>query len=123
MMLFLVNTCLGVEQTEPQTRDNAQCSEAVEVTKDMTPPTLVSKAEPIYPKALLAKKHSRTTVWVEAVITTDGSTACAKMLKSEDPEMGKAVLDAISKYKYNPALKDGLPVPVRFTIMIRLSVR
>ena len=81
------------------------------------------KVEPKYPKAVLEQKHSQRTVWVEAVITTDGSIACARVLKSDDPELNNIVLEAILQYKYKPGLKNGIPVPVRFTNMVRLTVR
>ena len=95
----------------------------MEVSEDMTLPVLLTKVEPKYPKDILEKKHSRWTVWVEAVITTDGSIACAKVLKSDNPQLNRVVLEAIVQYKYKPGLKRGTPVPVRFTNMVRLSVR
>lgn len=122
-IFFLVTQCFAAEQTQTQTTTNAQCLEAMEVSKDMTPPVLLTKVEPKYPKAVLEKKHSQRTVWVEAVITTDGSIVCAKVLKSDDPELNNIVLEAIVQYKYKPGLKNGIPVPIRFTNMVRLTVR
>ena len=120
-LLCFLKTSLYATQTQTARTDD--CAAAVKVTKDLDAPVLVSRAEPIVPKSLLAKKHSHSSATVEIVITIEGTIACAKVLKPEDPDFGKVVLEAITKWKYKPALKNGTPVPVCTRIFMSLTVR
>jgi TonB family protein len=107
----------------PQTKENEECSQAILVDKDVTPPILLSKVEPSYPKDALTKERTASPIIVEAVITTDGTVACAKIIKPGDPELGARLLESISKSKYKPATKNGKPIPIRFTVTHRIGVR
>lgn len=120
-MVIVVQNYLSA--ANPQTNKSDQCSEAILVTKDMSSPILVDRVEPSYPKSALTKERTGSPIIVEAVITKEGTVACAKIIKSDHSDLSASVLEAISKWKYKPALKNGKPVPIRFTITIMIHVR
>jgi protein TonB len=50
---------------------------------------------------------------ISFVVTPDGSVADVKLLKRSTPEFDSYAVDAVSKWKFEPATKDGVPVAVR----------
>jgi protein TonB len=100
-----------------------KCSGAVRITKEITPPVLMSKVKPSFPKESLHKKRPGTPIIAEAVINETGIVICAKIIRSEHADLNASVLDAISKWKYKPALKSGKPVSVNFVVTVHIDVR
>lgn len=82
-----------------------------------------SKVQPDYPEA------ARTAgiegkVFLQAVINTDGTVGEIKILREPDGNHGFAAsaIAAVSQWRYRPAMKDGQPVPVYFTVMISFAL-
>ncbi len=94
----------------------------VYLTGDMISPKLLVKVEPAYPEvARLARLGGRVTV--KAVIGLDGNVESAEIFASTSPLFDRAALDAVTKWRYRPALMNGRPVRVYFTVMVDFSVR
>ena len=60
-----------------------------------------------------------------AVVRTDGTPGDVEITKSLDTEYGldKQAVAAPSRWRFEPGLKNGKPVPVRVTIEMRLWLR
>jgi TonB family protein len=88
-------------------------------TKDMKMPVLVSSVEPIYPKEAIEARAGGKVI-LQAVIRADGTIGDLKILSQPDgwPSFGEAALAAVRQRVYRPALKDGEPVSIYFTILI-----
>jgi TonB family protein len=107
-----------------QTKPADPCTEAVIVTEDITPPVLIKRVEPdFYKDAEARKRVVGTPIIAEAVITKEGNIECAKIIRSNHPDFNKPFLEALGKWKYKPALKNGAPIAIRFTITSTIHVR
>ena len=51
-----------------------------------------------------------------------GEVKCLRILRSVNSDLNPAVVNAISKWKYKPALRSGKPVSVYFTIVAHIDV-
>lgn len=102
-------------------RDDGGSGPAV-ITGDMVKPQLLVKVEPAYPNvARIARLGGRVTV--KAVIGLDGSVESAEISSSSSPLFNDAARDAVLKWRYRPALMNGKPVRVYFTVAVEFSVR
>jgi TonB family protein len=91
-----------------------------DVGKDVKPPKLIKKVEPVYPDE--AKKAGiEGTVTVEATTDDKGRVQKVKVLKSI-PELDQAAVDAVKQWVYEPMVIDGKPHGVVFTIACRFSL-
>jgi TonB family protein len=61
-------------------------------------------------------------VILEAVIDTDGSVIDVKVLRSI-PLLDKSAIEAVRRWKYRPALQQGRPVKVFFTVVVEFNLR
>ena len=92
------------------------------LTGDMVRPLRLVKVEPAYPEvARKARLGGRVTV--QAVIGLDGNVESAEILASTSPLFNEAALDAVERWRYTPALMNGRPVRVYFTVVVDFSVR
>jgi TonB family protein len=94
-------------------------------TSDVTEPVLVesSKIIPIYPE--LARRAGVTgQVILQAVIRPDGTVASLTVLRENPPRIGfaDAAREAVSRWRYRPALQHGIPVAVYFTVTIDFTL-
>jgi len=80
-------------------------------------PVLERRIEPDIPKSA-RRLLAASPVVVEAVISAEGDVVSTKIVRS-NPAADRAVLDALRKWKYRPALLDGKPVAVYLTVTVR----
>lgn len=76
--------------------------------KSVVAPQLVSFSVPDYPEEFRSA-HMEATLRVAIVIGVDGNVRDAAALQDIGPAMTKPVLEAVRKWKYKPALVNGLP--------------
>ena len=90
----------------------------------VTLPKVVSEVKPQYtPEAMQAKIEG--TVFMKAVVRTDGTPADIEITESLDTEYGldKQAVTALSQWRFEPGLKDGKPVPVLVTVEMRFWLK
>lgn len=98
----------------------AQDAEGVYSKVDENPaPTKTVK--PTYPSEL-RREGVEGLAAVSCVIDETGVVISAKVTKSSNPGFEKAALEAIEKWKFKPAKKDGKTVKVRVTIPFRFNL-
>lgn len=96
--------------------------DAVWLSGDMQKPVLLEKIEPEYPiVARRAGLGGRVTL--QAVIAPDGSVESVEVLASINPIFNRAAVDAVRRWRYRPALMNGSPVRVYFTVVVDFVVR
>jgi len=83
----------------------------------------ITPAEPIYKKAPEYPKTARQlgasgVVEIEATISVDGKVKNAKVIQG-NPMLQKPALEAVSEWRYKPALLNGKPV--ESPVQIRLN--
>jgi TonB family protein len=95
-------------------------AQPVPVGPGITAPQVVSRVDPPY--CWDGRHHPEGTVTVKAVISKKGTVRDAHVIKGIDPGCDTAVLAAVRKWKYRPALKDGKPIEVFLDVNITISI-
>jgi TonB family protein len=91
---------------------------------EMRPPDPLHKVDPKYvADAVLERLEG--TVRLSAVIRKDGHVESVELLKHLDDRLDKSAEEALSKWQFQPAMRDGTPVDVDavFEIPFRLAPR
>ena len=85
------------------------------------PPTPIRMVEPFYPIAL---KHGGITgrVRVTALVDEMGRVQDAQVESATDIAFSAAALEAVRKWRFKPALRDGVPVPIRVSVPLSCSL-
>ncbi len=87
-----------------------------------SPPRAVSRAAPEYPPRARAKGLTGY-VAVSVLIAADGSIQDLRVLESEPPgTFDRAALDAVGRWRFEPATYEGLPVAVRVRQVVRFEL-
>jgi TonB family protein len=96
--------------------DSAPASGA-EAASDLSSPVATSKVDPAYPLELM-KQNVSGTVILYAVILADGTVGRVRVLRSVDERLDRFASEAIAKWQFQPAMKNGNPVAVEATFWI-----
>jgi TonB family protein len=105
---------------EPVAPPAAFVETAVELEPGMTPPRMISGPVPEYtPEAI--ERAIEGNMEVRCVVTAHGQVRTCKIVKGV-PFMNAAVVGALEKRRYEPALAQGKPVDVYYTFNIRLKL-
>jgi len=85
------------------------------------PAVPVRMVPPEYPYQL--KREGVTGVVTVAFdVDEKGNVQGAKVVKSSNTEFEKPALDAITKWKFKPARKDGVPITTRVSIPLQFKM-
>jgi len=82
----------------------------------VTPPEKIKDAAPVYPREAQVSGLGGLVV-LEALIDTRGNVLDIEVVRSV-PQLDGAAVEAVSKWKYRPATKDGAPIPVLLTVTL-----
>ena len=89
----------------------------------VTMPEVLTKTNPVYPKdARNARAGGR--VILEALIREDGTVGEVRVLTpaKDWPSLDEAAIVAVRQWIYRPAMKDGRPVSIYFTVAIDFRI-
>jgi len=81
------------------------------------PPRIIYSVLPEASKATGDAKSSVTAV-LQLIVTSEGKAEQVKVVKSLGPTMDQKAIDAVQKWKFEPATKDGKPVAVQIEILV-----
>ena len=94
-----------------------RASPSVPPTDDLSAPSATRKVDPAYPLELM-RQHVGGTVILYGVIHTDGTVGNVRVLRSVDDQLDRFASEAIAKWQFQPATKNGAPVDVEATFWI-----
>ena len=86
-----------------------------------TKPAVASKVLPDYPVSCLQAGVEGRVV-VEGLVNSRGEIIGVNAVKAPDPELAAAAVQAVSQWKFTPAMRDGVPtdtvvrIPVEFKL-------
>jgi TonB family protein len=86
-------------------------------SSDLSSPVATLKVDPAYPLELM-KQNVSGTVILHAVILSDGTVGTVRVLRSIDDRLDQYASEAIAKWHFQPAMKNGAPVAVEATFWI-----
>ena len=82
----------------------------------------LNKVQPIYPTAAKAAGIEGTVI-LHAIIGMEGVPLSLRVMNSEvDPELARAAVEAVSKWRYSPTLLNGEPIEVETTITVNFKL-
>jgi TonB family protein len=89
---------------------------------ELVAPVATRTADPEYPLEMM-RQNVRGTVILAAVINADGSVGEVRVLNSIDERLDEYASNALSRWRFLPALKDGNPVALQAVVMIPFRPR
>lgn len=84
---------------------------------DLTQPYATTKVDPAYPQQLM-RENIAGTVILYAVIRADGTVGNLRVLRGVDDRLDRFASEALAKWKFDPARKNGAPVDVEATFQV-----
>ncbi len=87
----------------------------------MQQPRKIREVKPVYPQAALAARISGQVI-VEAETDIYGKVRNARIV-SGHPLLNQAALDAVMQWQYEPYIINGIPKPVKFTVVVTFSLQ
>jgi TonB family protein len=108
-------------KAEPDSTDSyaraAAMNAADTPSDDLSAPSATRKVDPAYPLELMRQNVGGTVV-LYAVIHKDGRVGNIRVLRSADDRLDRYASEAIAKWQFEPATKNGAPVDVEATFWI-----
>lgn len=116
LVLVALSSFLPIARSEP---DGAEVQEPLSLGPDMTPPERIAVVQPVYPEEA-RKNRAQGKVTLQAVIEVDGTIGDVRVEKGvpEAPALEEAAVEAVRQWRYKPALRNGTPVRIYFTINV-----
>jgi TonB family protein len=90
---------------------------AAPTTADLSAPVATRKVDPAYPLELM-RQNVAGTVILYGVIHADGTVGSVRVLRSVDDQLDQFASQAIAKWQFQPATKNGSAVDVEATFWI-----
>ena len=87
----------------------------------VTPPQVTIPSDPVYDHAE-GKAKDVGTVVLELIVTPDGLPEDIKVVKSIGLGLDNKAVEAVKKWKFAPATKDGKPVAVKIRVEVQLAL-
>jgi serine/threonine-protein kinase len=87
---------------------------------DVLPPSLVSKVEPKYSQEAKSFRYSGTTV-LSVVVDEHGMPGDIRVLRATGYGLDKQAVDAVSRWRFSPGLRNG--APIRYRVGIQINFR
>ena len=92
---------------------------AVEVGPGITPPRPVFTPEPDYPESLRKGKHQiQGTCVLGITVEKDGLVRDVHVKRSSDKRFDQNAIDAVKRWKFEPATRDGKPIAVLTSVEV-----
>jgi protein TonB len=88
---------------------------------DMTMPKPVYEPSPEYAERP-RKKKLQGVVLLSMIVTPEGTVRDPQVTRSLDKDLDKKALECVSKWKFEPATKDGQPVAMRIAVEVNFHL-
>lgn len=98
-------------------KHNSINNDASAAATDLSQPAATRKVDPAYPLQLM-RENVAGTVILYAIIRADGTVGSVRVLRGVDDRLDQFACEAIAKWQFQPATKNGAPVDVEATFQI-----
>jgi len=88
---------------------------------DVTPPHLTYSPEPEYSKQARKKKYQGTCV-LAVIVGSDGQPHDIQVTRSLGMGLDEKAIEAVKKWKFDPARKAGKPVATKITVQVNFRL-
>ena len=94
----------------------------IRIGGEVQAPKIIAKIQPVYP-AEARTAGIQGTVILHAVIGMEGNPLQLRVMNNQiDPELARAAVEAVSKWRYRPTLLNGDPIEVDTTIKVNFTL-
>lgn len=100
----------------------SQSAKWVRLDKSITAPVVTTRVEPAYPEIYRRGRISGIVI-LELAISETGTIENLAVIKSLGPAIDVAAADAVRKWKFAPAMRDGKPIAVLFNLTINFKLK
>jgi TonB family protein len=104
-------------KSDSASSSSGESSSGKSSSDELSSPVATSKVDPAYPLELMRQNVSGTVI-LHAVILADGTVGTVRVLRSVDDRLDQFAREAIAKWQFQPATKNGAPVAVEATFWI-----
>ena len=87
----------------------------------ITPPVAIYRPDPEFSEQARKARHGGT-VWLSIVIDADGHARDIKVVRSLGMGLDEKAIEAITRWTFKPALKNGHPIAVRATVQMNFTL-
>ncbi len=118
-VLFLMLPGIAVGQSNETTGQPAEGSSPkryLKIGKGMVPPKVVFDPKPLDPISCKIKHEAVAVLWV--AVGEQGTVDAVKVERSAGHDLDQKAIDAVKQWKFEPATKDGTPVPVHVDVQV-----
>ena len=88
---------------------------------DVAPRLLQNPPRPDYPVDMRRANQSGTAT-IRFIVTHDGRVIDVTVIQATHPSLGDAAADAVAKWKYEPAIKDGQPIACYLSVPVVFDI-
>jgi TonB family protein len=89
---------------------------------ELLAPVATVKSDPSYPMELI-RENVQGTVTLYAVIRSDGSVGNVRVLNSPDDRLDNFARNALERWRFVPATKNGVPVALEAVVKVPFRVK
>jgi TonB family protein len=107
---------------DPVPASHLEPSKWQRVGKGVKAPVATNRIEPVYPEEYRRMRISGIVI-LELELSETGEVGAIRLLKSLAPDLDMAGFDAVRQWKFQPATRDGKPVPVLFSLTINFRLK
>jgi TonB family protein len=113
---------------EPQAQPSQSASqvkaggEAYRVGGDVSAPMVIWAPDPAYPKSALKGKGTFQGICVvKTIVNASGIPTDVQIVRSLRPDFDASAIKAVQQYRFSPAIRSGVPVPVTINIEVNFK--
>ena len=89
--------------------------------KGVTPPRVIYQTDPEFSEEARKAKYQGTCV-LGLVVDANGHPTAIRVLSALGMGLDEKALEAVQRYRFKPAMKDGKPVPVTITVEVNFRL-
>ena len=118
ILLFARKQAQSQQQNQQETP-----TELAKVCSEKSPPPCATRPRPIYSpspeySAQARKAGYQGVCTLSVIVEANGHTSHIRVLSSLGMGLDEKAIEAVKRWKYAPALKDGKPIPVQMAVEI-----
>lgn len=121
ILLLIFAAMKGTAQTPQATTAASPDPQVMKMAPGVTAPTAIHTVNAEYPREA-RKKHLSGVCVITLIIDTQGLPQNVSLKKCSDPIFGQSSLQAVSKFRFQPARYKGNPVAVQLTVEQEFNV-
>ncbi len=124
LVLLLICGCVVAQKRLPISPGPPQTSgePTYRVGGGVSAPRAIVMPDPEYPKEAV-KGHQPGSIVLVLIVGSNGEVRYLKVVRGISPEIDQAATEAVKKWKFKPALKDGKPVAVQIEVQLDFEPR